>query len=345
MRGAGGPFLDACNCREVEYTPVWFMRQAGRYLPSYRKIKGERKVLELAKDPELASEVVVDAVKVLGVDAGIIFADIMLPLEPMGVKLEIQEDVGPIVSEPIRDSDGVNSLRRLDPEADLPYVFDGIEATLAKLDARIPLIGFSGAPFTLAAYLVEGGPSRDLEITKSLMYAKPEVWHALMTSLTDMVKVYLRGQIRHGVSTIQLFDSWAGSLSPEDYLQSVFPFTKEIFESVRSTPRIHFCADSAALLESFARTGANVLSVDWRMPISDVWSRCGEFIGAQGNLDPVLAMAGGAEMERRVARILDLARGHRGHIFSLGHGVLRTTDPENLRRVVRLVHDKTKKRR
>jgi uroporphyrinogen decarboxylase len=342
---SGASFVDACNRRETEYTPVWFMRQAGRYLPSYRRIKGSRQILALAKAPDLASEVVVDAVKALGVDAGIMFADIMLPLEAIGVSFKIQENVGPIISNPIRSLDDVNSLGKLNPRFDLPYLYDGIDSTIQKLDGRVPLIGFSGAPFTLAAYMIEGGPSRGLEKTKALMYSRPELWGTLMKKLTEMVKVYLKEQVKHGVAAIQLFDSWVGCLSAYDYSQFVLPFTREIFAYVNSVPRIHFCADSSALVEEFHRAGPEVLSVDWRVPVDDVWRRCGEATAVQGNLDPVVAMTGGKEMEKRVSDILRAARGHRGHIFSLGHGVLRETDPENLRRIVELVHEETRERR
>lgn len=338
MKQTDSQFIRACFRRETEYTPVWFMRQAGRFLPSYRRIKGARSVLDVAKDPELSSEVVVDAVRALGVDAGIIFADIMLPLEAMGVRFRIEEDVGPIVSNPIRAPGDVATLRRLNPQTDLPYVYDGIDKTIQKLDGRTPLIGFSGAPFTLAAYLIEGGPSRELSKTKALMYSSSETWQLLMRSLTDMVKDYLAGQVRHGVSAIQLFDSWVGCLSPRDYHKFVFPFTREIFASVGSVPRIHFCADSSALVEEFRRTGPEVLSVDWRLPIEDVWRRCGDNTSVQGNLDPVAALVGGAEMEDQVTGILEKADGRSGHIFSLGHGVLRDTNPENLRQIVNIVH-------
>lgn len=245
MRQSGSPFIDSCFRRETEYTPVWFMRQAGRFLPSYRKIKGDRNVLDVTKDPESASDVVVDAVRSLGVDAGIIFADIMLPLEAMGVKFRIEEDMGPIVSNPIRGPDDIAALRKVDSESDLPFVYDAIDKTIQKLDERTPLIGFSGAPFTLAAYMIEGGPSRDLAKTRALMYSSPETWRPLMRSLTDMAKDYLSSQVKHGVSAIQLFDSWVGCLSPSDYNQFVFPFTREIFASIGSVPRIHFCADSS----------------------------------------------------------------------------------------------------
>ncbi len=345
MRAMNTTFLDACNKKDPEFTPVWFMRQAGRYLPSYRRIKGERGIIEVAKSPELASEAVVDAVRVLGVDAGIIFADIMLPLEALGVEFKIQENVGPVVSNPIHSLDDVDALETLEPEDDMPYLCEGIAATLEKLDGVVPLIGFSGAPFTLAGYMIEGGPSRNLEKTKTMMYSNPEVWQSLMRKLTKMVTDYLNAQIRHGVRAVQLFDSWVGCLSPGDYEQFVLPYTKEIFSSTAGVARIHFCADSSSLIEEFHRTGADVLSVDWRIPINDVWRKCSEQTAVQGNLDPVAAMAGGAEMERRVSDILKRAQGHKGHVFSLGHGVLRETDPENLREIVKLVHESTRSRK
>lgn len=345
MRQSSSTFIDACMGRETEHTPVWFMRQAGRFLPSYRRIKGERGILDVAKDPALASEVVADAVQALGVDAGIIFADIMLPLEAMGVKFRIEENVGPIVSNPIRGPSDVSSLRKPEPETDLPYVYEGIDGAIQKLDGQTPLIGFSGAPFTLAAYMIEGGPSRELTKTRALMYSSPEVWRPLMRSLTEMVKDYLSSQVKHGVSAIQLFDSWVGCLSPSDYREFVFPFTREIFASISSVPRIHFCADSSSLVEEFRRTGPEVLSVDWRIPVDDVWRRCGGATSVQGNLDPAAALAGGPEMEKRVEEILERAKGQMGHIFSLGHGVLRDTNPENLRRVVSIVHARTRRKR
>jgi len=338
-------FLDACNEKEPAHTPVWFMRQAGRYLPSYRAVKGNRPVTELAKDPALASQVVVDAVRSLDVDAGIIFADIMLPLEGMGVQFKIEENVGPIVTNPIRTLDDVNSLRSLSPEEDVGYIFDGIDATLQKLDDAVPLIGFSGAPFTLAGYMIEGRPSRDLELTKQMMYREPETWRRLMRALTKMVKLYLATQVSHGVAAVQLFDSWVGCLSPSDYESYVSEYTKEIMSSLDGkVPRIHFCANSSSLLEQFIDTGPDVLSVDWRMRIADAWGASGGKVGIQGNLDPVLALVGGEAMRRETGRIVKESKGRKGHIFSLGHGVLRETNPENLREVVKLVHKTTKKR-
>ncbi len=338
-------FLDACGKKEPLHTPVWFMRQAGRYLPSYRAMKANRSVMDIARDPTLASQVVVDAVNALDVDAGIIFADIMLPLEGMGVEFKIEENVGPVVTRPIRTAEDVNSLRALSPQEDVGYVFDGIEATLQKLDDSVPLIGFSGAPFTLAGYIVEGRPSRDLEKTKQMMYGDPETWHRLMSALTRMVSTYLAAQVSHGVDAVQLFDSWVGCLSPSDYEKYVFEYTKTIMRSLGGkVPRIHFCANSSSLFEQFIGTGPDVLSVDWRLPISEAWNRSKGRAGIQGNLDPVLALAGGESMRREVGSILEQSIGHLGHVFSLGHGVLRDTPPENLRGIVKAVHETTRQR-
>lgn len=346
MTPKNASFLDACNLKDATHTPVWFMRQAGRYLPSYRVVKGSRPVTEIAKDPELASRVAVDAVDALGVDAAIIFADIMLPLEPMGVRFTIEENVGPVVSNPVRTAEDVDSLRPPDMKSDVGYILDGIEATIRKLDGSVPLIGFSGAPFTLAGYIIEGRPSRELEKTKAMMYREPETFGRLMERLTDMVIDYLGAQVSHGVDAVQLFDSWVGCLSPADYGAHVADYTTRIFESLAGkVPRIHFCANSSALFEEFVETGPDVVSVDWRMPIQDAWRRSANRVGIQGNLDPSLALAGGKPMTDGVSRILAASKGRNGHVFSLGHGVLRETDPESLRQVVRLVHGSTASRR
>ncbi len=331
------PFLDACRRKKVERTPVWFMRQAGRYLPSYRKLRAEKGILEIAKDPELASNVTVDPVRQLGVDAAVIFADIMLPLEGIGVKLRIEENLGPVIENPIRTKKDVEALGTFDPGHHVDYVMEAIRRAITKLDG-VPLIGFSGAPFTLASYLIEGSPNREFTQTKKLMYTEPETWRSLMDTLTKLVVDYLRAQVRSGANAVQLFDSWAGSLSPGDYERFVLPHTKKINSSIEAVPKIHFCADSSALLERFQLTRPDVLSVDWRVPISKVWERCGDDIAVQGNLDPVLALTGGKEMIKQTSEILAEAADHRGYIFNLGHGVLKETPPENLRALVKMVH-------
>ena len=321
------------------------MRQAGRFLPSYRKIKRERGVLEVAKDPETAPLVVANAVEELGVDAAILYADIMLPIEAIGVSLEIRENVGPVILKPVRTQLDVEAMGSLDPHADMAFLKEVIQGTLSRLDGRVPLIGFSGAPFTLAAYLLEGGPSRELHMTKRIMHSDPDLWDALMSKLTETVSTYLGMQVKHGVDAVQLFDSWVGCLSVSDYEERVLRYTKEVLGSVQGVPRIHFCADSSALLKEFWKAGPDVLSVDWRVPLDDVWKRGGDDAVAQGNLDPVLAQVGGTPMVKAASEILAKARGHGGHIFSLGHGVLPETDPANLRKLVSYVHEQTRNRR
>jgi len=269
----------------------------------------------------------------------------MLPLEGIGVKFRIEENVGPVVSNPVRSLEDVSQLRDYDSGRDASNVFDGIEETVRKLDGK-PLIGFSGAPFTLAGYIVEGVPSRELEKTKAMMYRDPDAWEALMKKLTSMVKSYLDGQIEHGVDAVQLCDSWVGCLSAADYSRYVLPYTREVIESVGGrVPTIHFCANSGSLIEKFRSTKADVLSVDWRTDIGDVWTRCEEKVAVQGNLDPAAAAVGGEAMRRGTDEILKRAKYHKGHIFSLGHGVLKDTSPDDLKRLVRVVHEKTRNRK
>ncbi|MCW3982549.1 MAG: uroporphyrinogen decarboxylase [Candidatus Bathyarchaeota archaeon] len=337
--------LDACRRKQPAHTPVWFMRQAGRYMPSYKQLKGNLQITELAKNSELASEVAIDAVNRLGVDACILFADIMLPLEGLGFNFKIEENVGPVMQKPICTLDDVKALKEFDAERDMGYISDTIELTLQKLEDSVPLIGFSGAPFTLASYMIDGIVNKDLVKTKQLMYGQPETWQLLMEKLTKMVQEYLCFQVKHGVHAIQLFDSWAGCLSCEDYNQFVSKYTHTIFASIPKVPKIHFCADSGALIEQFQKAGADVLSVDWRVPLEDVWRRCREQVAVQGNMDPAAALAGGEFMKRKTKHVLEAARPYCGHIFSLGHGVLKETAPENLQWITEKVHNLTSSRR
>ena len=336
-------FVDACRRKSVERTPVWFMRQAGRYLPSYRKLRSEKGILEIAKDPGLASEVTVDPVRQLGVDAAVMFADIMLPLEGIGVKFRIEENLGPVIENPIRTREDVEALGDFDPESHVPHVLGTISLAVEKLSG-VPLVGFSGAPFTLASYLIEGAPSREFHLTKKMMYTDPDTWRLLEARLTKLVVKYLRAQVRSGVSAVQLFDSWVGCLGPSDYSAYVKRHTTEVFARVGSSvPTIHFCANSSALVEEFAETGCDVVSVDWRVPIETVWKRTGGRKAVQGNLEPAAAAAGGKVMERAVVDIMKRTAGRRGHVFNLGHGVLRDTPPENLKKVVEMVHKGTRR--
>ncbi len=338
-------FLRACWRKEVDHTPVWFMRQAGRYLESYRRIRAEHDVLEICKIPELSAKVTLDAVKELGVDAAILFADIMLPLEGAGVELEIV-DGGPKIKTPVRNADIIQKLDNFNPQEHVPHVLDAIDLVKSTLSGQIPLIGFSGGPFTLASYLIEGGPSRDFTETKKVMYGQPELWNRLLSSLSEMVSSYLSAQVSSGVDAVQLFDSWIGCLSRADYQESVLPYTKKIFELLenRRVPRIHFGVGTAGLLESMSQAGSDVVSVDWRIPIDEAWSRLGEQ-GVQGNLDPATLLGNWSLIETRTKEILSRTNGKPGHIFNLGHGVLPETNPERLKQLVKFVHESTQRHR
>ncbi|HZD12692.1 MAG TPA: uroporphyrinogen decarboxylase, partial [Candidatus Binatus sp.] len=338
-------FLRACWKKDVDYTPVWFMRQAGRSLESYRKIRKEHDVLEICKTPELSAEVAVSAVRELGVDAAILFADIMLPLEGVGINLKIIEG-GPRIEKPVRNMEIIEKLETFSPEEHVPYVLDAVHVTKASLNDKIPLIGFSGAPFTLASYLIEGGPSRDFIETKKVMYGQPELWNRLLSSLSGMVSRYLLAQIKAGVDAIQLFDSWVGCLSPTDYQQFALPYTKNILEKTERSgvPRIHFGVGTGDLLESMNQMPSNVIGVDWRIPIDKAWARI-QKQGIQGNLDPGILLGNWELVENRTREILERVNSKPGHIFNLGHGVLPETNPEQLIKLVKFVHEMTKTRR
>ncbi len=338
-------FLRACWRKEADHTPVWFMRQAGRYLEGYRKIRSQHEVLEICKTPSLSATVTLDAASTLGVDAAILFADIMLPLEGMGVRLKIL-DGGPIIEKAVRSRDDVERLGKLDTDRHVGFVFDAIRLIQEKLDNGIPLIGFSGAPFTLASYLIEGGPSRDFIATKKMMYSQPEAWNSLMTKLSTMVSDYLSAQVRAGVDVVQLFDSWSGCLSPSDYEEFVLPYTKKILDQLKGSgvPRIHFGVGTAGILKSMSKSGGEVFGVDWRIPIDAAWEAVGP-VGIQGNLDPAAVLGDWRLVETRAKEILDRVGGRPGHVFNLGHGVLPETQPEQLQRLVRFIHSSTSMKR
>jgi uroporphyrinogen decarboxylase len=332
--------LAACRHEPTDATPVWFMRQAGRSLARYRTLREQYPILTLAKTPELCSRITLMPVEELGVDAAVMFADIMLPLEPMGVSLEIQPDLGPVIHEPIRDLAAVQRLRPLEPEEGVPFVLEAIRMVRRELAGQAALIGFCGAPFTLACYLIEGRPSRDYATAKALMMREPDLWAALMDRLTEGMIRYLIAQIRAGADVIQVFDSWVGSLTPMDYERSVLPWMKRIFGALRATgaPTIAFGTGNATLLESIASSGSDLLSVDWRVRLDDAWQRIGFERGIQGNLDPVRPVAGWEAALLATREVLAQAGGRPGHVFNLGHGVLPETDPDVLRRIVDTVH-------
>jgi uroporphyrinogen decarboxylase len=336
--------IAACRRQPADATPVWFMRQAGRSLADYRKLREQYPILTLAKTPELCSQITLMPVKELGVDGAVLFADIMLPLEPMGVSLEIQPDLGPVIHSPIRDLAAVERLQPLEPEQGLPFILETIRHLKDELsDGRAAVIGFCGAPFTLACYLIEGRPSRDYAQAKTLMLREPEVWAALMDRLTDGMIRYLQAQVLAGADVVQVFDSWVGSLAPADYERSVLPWMRRIFDALRplGAPTIHFGTGNAALLELMASAGSDLLSVDWRVRLESAWERIGFDRGIQGNLDPVRPLAGWEVTRAGMRDVLASAGGRPGHVFNLGHGVLPETDPDVLRRLVDAVHTET----
>jgi uroporphyrinogen decarboxylase len=333
-------FLRACRREPVDATPVWFMRQAGRSFAAYRSLRKRYGILELAKTPELCAEVTLMPVRDLGVDAAVLFADIMLPLEPMGVDLRIEPDVGPIIDQPIRSAVDVAALRPFDP-AEVSFTLDAIRLVRRELDGKAGVIGFSGAPFTLACYLIEGRPSRDYAIAKAFMYREPETWHDLMERLSTMVVAYLRAQVDAGAEVVQLFDSWVGGLGPADYAVLVQPHVRRIFEGLDGTPTIHFGTGTAALLELMAGAGGDVIGIDHRVSLGDAWRRVGYDRGIQGNLDAARVIAGWDATEAGARAVLAEADGRPGHVFNLGHGVLPESDTGLLRRLVEFVHEQT----
>jgi uroporphyrinogen decarboxylase len=332
-------FLKACRREPVDCTPVWFMRQAGRYMGEYRSLRAKYSMLALCKTSELAAQVTLQPIDRFPVDAAIIFADILLPLEAMGLNLEFAEGEGPVIHNPVRERADVERLKAIDG-AELEYVAEAIRQTRHALRGRVPLIGFAGAPFTLASYAIEGGGSRNYVLTKSMMYREPDVWHLLMDKLARVVTGYLRRQIRAGAQAIQLFDSWVGCLSAGDYAEYVKPHVQLIFEGLKreAVPMIHFGTGTAALLRHMREAGGDVIGVDWRIYLDDAWAMIGHDCAVQGNLDPVALYAPLHEIERRVEDILSRAAGRNGHIFNLGHGILPTTPIEHVEAAINMVH-------
>jgi uroporphyrinogen decarboxylase len=333
-----GRFLAALRHEQPDATPVWFMRQAGRALAEYRALRERYPILTLAKTPELCAQVTLMPVRTFGVDAAVLFADIMLPLEPMGVSLEIQPDVGPIIHHPIRTRADVDRLRMIDPAAEVGFVMDAIRLVRGELAGKQAVIGFSGSPFTLACYLIEGRPSRDFAIAKAFMYREPAAWHALMAKLAEVVIRYLNAQVAAGAQVVQVCDSWVGALSPADYITYVQPYLARIFESVHGAPTIHFGTGTAALLELMADAGGDVIGVDARQSLDLAWQRVGFERGIQGNLDAARLLAGWDATRDGALDVLRRAANRPGHIFNLGHGVLPDTDPGLLAQLVELVH-------
>jgi uroporphyrinogen decarboxylase len=339
-------FLAACYHNQPDATPIWFMRQAGRCLAQYRELRKRYDILTMAKTPELCAQVTLMPVEQFGVDAAVLYADIMLPLEGMGISLEIQPEIGPIIHNPVRTMRDVEALRIIDAEESTPYVMEAIRLVCKELEGKQAVIGFSGAPFTLACYMIEGRPSRDYALAKTLMYGQPEVWNALMNKLTEVVSRYLVAQIKAGVDVVQLFDSWVGALGPSAYERFVQPYTRRIFETIERTgiPSIHFGTGTASLLKAMADAGGNIISVDWRVDLDEAWNCIGHYRGIQGNLDPTLLLTTWDVVEQGTYDVLRRANNRPGHIFNLGHGVLADTNPDMLRRLVDSVHEITARR-
>ncbi|MGY8769236.1 MAG: uroporphyrinogen decarboxylase [Pirellulales bacterium] len=334
------PFMKACRREPTDVTPVWLMRQAGRYMEEYREVRAKTTFLDLCKDPQLCSEVMCTAVNKLGVDAAIIFSDILPILEPMGLDLEYAKGEGPVIHNPIRESNDLARIMELESADSLHFVMETVKQTRADLPAHIPVIGFSGAPFTLASYAIEGGSSRNYLFTKTLMYRDPGAWKDLMERFSRAITIYLNAQIAAGAQAVQLFDSWAGCLSTDDYRRYVFPYVKSIIAGITpGVPFINFATGNPQLLPMLAEAGAAVVGVDWRIRLDTAWETIGENYAVQGNLDPLSLFADHIELRRRTKDVLDQAAGRPGHIFNLGHGVLPQTPVENAQALVEMVHE------
>ncbi|MDP9727295.1 uroporphyrinogen decarboxylase [Alicyclobacillus tolerans] len=331
-------FLKACVREPVSRAPVWYMRQAGRYDADYREIRKQYSLVEICQRPQICADVTRMPVEKLGVDAAILFSDIMIPIGAMGLDFEIKENIGPVIETPIRSKEDVNRLRLFEPGQDLWYVLETIERLRHQL--HVPLIGFTGAPFTLASYMIEGGPSREYIETKRLMYSQPDVWKMLMDKLGEMIILYGKAQVKAGAQALQLFDSWVGSLSPDAYETYVYPTMKHIFDELRplGVPLILFGVTTGELLTQFQHAGASVIGVDWRVPIRRARERLGTKIALQGNLDPALLQAPWNVLEAETRKLLEEGLRHPGYIFNLGHGVRPSVDIQILKRLTEFVH-------
>lgn len=337
-------FLRACRREPVEATPIWLMRQAGRYMAEYRTLRERYSILELIQNPELAAEVTLQPIKAFKLDAAIIFADILPPLRGMGLSLEFVKGDGPVIHNPLRTPTDVEALLVRPAEETLPFTLEAIRLVRGELAGRVPLIGFSGAPFTLASYAIEGGSSRYYAQTKGLMYSQPQAWHSLMDKLATVVGDYLRAQAAAGAQALQLFDSWVGALSPADYREYVLPHTQKAIEIAKSNtqaPLIHFSTETGGMLPLIKEAGGDVIGLDWRVNLAEAWSQLGREVAVQGNLDPVVLFAPIPEIKKQAAQILDSVKGQPGHIFNLGHGILQHTPVEHVAALVDFVHEYT----
>jgi uroporphyrinogen decarboxylase len=336
-------FLRACRREPVDATPVWFMRQAGRYLPQYRALRQKYSLLELCRRPDLAVEVTLQPLEVLEVDAAILFSDLLLPFDPMGLPFDFVKGEGPSIAHPVRSGADVDRLSKFEPREGLGYVLETIRLLRRELEGRVPLIGFGGAPFTLAAYAIEGGPSRDYARTKTFMYREPTAWHRLCAFFAEVIADYLRAQVEAGAQALQVFDSWVGALGRSDYREFALPHTKRVFDGVADmgVPLIHFGVGATAILPDLAEAGGHVVGVDWRQGLDEAWRTLGPDRGIQGNLDPALLLAPKDRLLAAADDILRRAGGRAGHIFNLGHGVLPQTPVENVQALARHVHERS----
>jgi uroporphyrinogen decarboxylase len=333
-------FLKACRREKTDRTPVWFMRQAGRYMKAYRAVRERYSLMEMFKTPDLAAEVTLQPVRAFPVDAAIIFADILLPLEGMGIDFEFHEKQGPVMTNPVRGAGDIESLRVADPEESLGFVLESLRRVRAELGGKLPLIGFAGAPFTLAGYAIEGGSSSNHLRTKQFMYHDPAAWNLLMEKLCDTIIAFLKAQVKAGAQAVQLFDSWVGCLSPSDYRRYALPYSRKILAELdkEGIPSIHFGTATAGLLPLMAEAGGCVIGVDWRVSIGTAWRAIGESRGIQGNLDPIAMFAPMDVLKRKAAEVMDEAAGRPGHIFNLGHGLLPATPEDAVKALTDFVH-------
>lgn len=340
MTAFNDTFLKACKREETDHTPVWFMRQAGRYQPEYRKIKEKYSIVDICKIPEVCTEVTMLPIQQFDLDAAIVFSDIMIPLEPMGINFEYKAGVGPVIDNPIKNVADVNKLRPIDPERDLAYTGQALQMLKERLN--VPCLGFVGAPYTLASYMIEGGPSKNYILIKQLMRDKGDAWHLLMDRLTTAMTEYCLFQLRSGAAAVQLFDSWVGNLSRDEYMKYVFPYMKQMVSEIKAisdAPVIMFGVNTAHLLEDFKATGVDVVGFDWKTDLTSNWDRIGRDIAVQGNLDPTLLFSEWDQVEEKATSILEEMRGNKGFIFNLGHGILPKTPVENVRNLARLVRN------
>jgi uroporphyrinogen decarboxylase len=334
-------FLRACRGDKVDYTPIWIMRQAGRYLPEYQKVRAGVDFLTLCKTPSLAAEVTLQPVDILGVDAAILFSDILIPVEAMGMKLRFLEEKGPVFENPVRERKSVDLLTIIEPEDEVPFVIETIKVLRRELEGRVPLIGFSGAPFTLATYMVEGGGSKNFINTKKMMYQNPPLFSDLMEKITQNTIAYLAAQIKAGVQAVQLFDSWAGVLSPVDYETCALPYIKKTIEGIKKegVPVIYFVNDCAGILSIAKKAGSDVMGIDWRIDMGKAVKAISKKQSIQGNLDPCMLFSPVEKIRGAVSDILEKASGARGHIFNLGHGVLPETSVDSVKALINAVHE------